>query len=257
MLSSAITVYADDEVLNLYIQNEEEARELIANTTMKLKGDYHGYCGQYVHDTLVKTGILRKNSYAYNGKDWFASYKKGSSGNRLQDGWTYDCYEGKDALKEILEKYNGKVYNLLFSMNSGSKYGHAFFVNAIIDDTVYFTESFGSSYFGTKQKQLIVLDLEDFIDYYINSNYFIASKGGIIHFYEEGFYPPIISFEGNESVSSDYVYDYVNNNNTMTDMMYNDIVLENILYQDNLYMEQVLQQNYLDIWFNVKNVFSL
>ena len=257
MFLSTITAYADENELNLYVQNKEEAELLISLTAGKLKGNYHGYCGQYIHDILYKTGIIKRNSYAYNGKDWFTSYKKGSYGNKLEDNWTYECFEGKDALKQILEKYNGKVYNLVFSMNSGSQYGHAFFVNAIVDDMVYYTESFGSAYLGANQKQLISISLDKFIDYYINSSYYRAEKGGIIHFYEKDFYQPIISFDNQESVSSDYVYEYANQNKIENDMMYQDMLSTNILYQDKIYLDTELYQQSMTIWHNVKTFFNI
>lgn len=216
---------------SIYIQNKEDAKRVIEQTAGTLKKNYKGYCGQYVHDMLAKTGIIEKSSHSYNGKDWFYAYKRNSTGNKLCENWTYEIFEGKNAIKKVLEKYNGKVYNLVFSMSSGSQYGHAFFVNAIVDDTVYFTESFGSSYFGAEQKELIILTLDEFVDYYINSNYFIASKGGIIHFYEKDFYKPIISFD---EIETKYEYKIINKDKVLSNHLYQDLQKENILYIDKI-----------------------
>ena len=224
-----------DNELNWYIQNEQEARELNKKTAGTLTEDYDGYCGKYVHDNLIATKILQPDSRGYDGKDWYKGYKNNFVGNKLSEGWTYDCYDGKNALKEILEKYNGKVYNIVLSMNSGSEYGHVVFVNAIINDTVYFSESFASYHFKADQKQLAIMSLEKFVDYYINSSYFNISKGGIIHFYEEGFYKPIILFNEKNKVSSTYVYKFAHQEEGTNDSMYNDLKENGFLYADNYY----------------------
>lgn len=256
-LSFTLSVSAKEQEGNLpnwYIQNEQEARELNAQTAGTLKEDYDGYCGKYVHDNLIATKILKPDSYGYDGKDWYKAYKNGSNGNKLSDGWTYDCYDGKNALKEILEKYNGKVYNIVLSMNSGSEFGHVVFVNAIINDTVYFSESFASYHFKADQKQLAIMSLEKFIDYYINSSYFNIAKGGIIHFYEEGFYKPIIVFNEKNKVSSTYVYKFAHQEEGTSDTMYNDLKDSGFLYADNYYQtHQNASLNRLIKMFNFFN----
>ena len=229
--ASALTNEKGEEI-NIYITNKEEAQVLIDNTVGKLSDkDYHGWCGAYSRDVMIQTGILKSNTAGYDGKDWYPAFKNQSSSNRLADDWTYDCYDGKDALRQILEKYNGKVYNLLFSMSNTGPYGHVFFVNAIIDDTVYFTESFATGYFDTDQKELIVTSLGKFVDYYINSSYFNMNNGGIVHFYEKDFYKPVAVFNENNTVSSSYVYKY--SQEKMNSYMYDDLEHAGIQLQEN------------------------
>ena len=232
---------------SLYINNEDEAKNLIEYLTGKMTvPDYHGYCGQYVHDMLASANIIESYSSAYDGKDWFNAFLNKNEGNKLVSGWTYECYKGSDSLKKILEKYNGKVYNILFSMESGSPFGHTFFVNAIINDRVYYSESFGSSYFGANQKEFISMSLEKFINYYMSGGYFNISSGGIVHFYEENFYRPIISFDGQKTVSSEYVYNYVLNEEK-SEFIYDDIKNANNKLTKHNYLteKKVIRYKYL------------
>lgn len=207
----------------MYFTTVEEAEQLIYNTMGYRGKNYKSLCGAYVFDMLVALKILEPTSSSYNGKDWYPSYKNNWGGNILCKNWTYECFDGQDSLKNVLEKYNGKVYNLVLSMHSGP-YGHVMFVNAIIDDKVYFSESFSTSTFNSDQKELVVADLEDFIDYYYNSDYFKMNKGGIIHFYEKDFYKPIITFGGSPKVSQENVYKFqYSKSETKNTAMYNDL----------------------------------
>lgn len=191
---------ANNDNFTIYPSNKEEATTLIKNTAGTFERDYYGWCGQYTHDLLVANGIIEQSSGSYNGKDWYSAYKNNSERNKLCENWTYECFDGKESIYKILEKYNGKVYNLVLSMESStSEFGHVFLVNAIIDNTVYFSESFSSSAFKANQKELAVMSIDDFIDYYFTKDYFNMSAGGIIHFYEKDFYKPIISFGGEKA----------------------------------------------------------
>jgi hypothetical protein len=207
----------------MYFSSEEQAEQLIYETIGYRSKNYKGLCGTYVFDMLTALEILKPTSSSYNGKDWYPNYKYNSPEIALNENWTYECFDGQDSLKNVLEKYNGKVYNLALSMHSGP-YGHVVFVNAIINDKVYFSESFSTSTFNSTQKELVVADLDDFIDYYYNSNYFKMSKGGIIHFYEKDFYKPIVTFGGSPKVSQEDVYKFQYSlSETKNTAMYNDL----------------------------------
>jgi hypothetical protein len=245
------TFAKEENDFNLYIQNEQEAEELMSKTIYKLGGDYRGYCGQYTHDILVKLNIIEPHSNAYNGKDWYPGYKDDWGCNYLCDGWTYECFDGSSSLENILEKYNGKVYNMVFSMHSGP-YGHVFFVNAIINDKVYYSESYYTAAFNKGQKELIVADLEDFVDYYYNSDYYKMSKGGIIHFYQEDYYKPIITFNNDKKVSSNYVYKFAEQDSKpKSTTMYND--LKDTMEMTVQIKEPVTEQNFLT---KIKDLFE-
>lgn len=183
------SVNAEENDVDIYINNSEDAKIVFSYTQNELPRNYINYCGTYTHDIATTLGIIKPDSASYNGKDWFSGYKNKKSNNKLCDGWTYECFAGSDCLNDILRKYDGEVYNLIFSMQNTNPYGHVLFVNAIIDNKVYFSESY-NTYFASN-KEMAVLSLQEFKEYYFGNNSF--ANGGIIHFYEKGFYVPIIS----------------------------------------------------------------
>jgi hypothetical protein len=195
--------------INLYIQNRDEALKLISQTAGTLERDYHNWCGTYVHDLMWKCGIIPYDSGAYDGKSWYTAYKEGNKYIKLNDGWTYTVYDGEAGFDKLIKKYNGRVYNIVVSMESGSQFGHALFINAIIDGKVYFTESYDSANLGAAQKGLIEVDLEYFKDYFFHRSYFSIKNRGVIHFYEEDFYKPIITFDDKKPVDIETVYEHI------------------------------------------------
>ena len=194
-------VYAEEtSELDIYVANEEEAIELNKYTRSKLPSSYDGYCGQYAHDIAVTVGILSPRSASYNGKDWYKGYTKGTHRNILKEGWEYECFSGESCIDDLLEKYNGRVYNFIMSMENSGPYGHAVFINAIVDDMVYFSDSYNSKF--ARNKKLAVVPLEEFKKYFIGGNSF--ENTGLIHFYETDFYTPMLIIDeedGNERIA--------------------------------------------------------
>lgn len=184
LFTSSVKAQSISDV-DIYINTTEEAQQLFEYTYENLPDNYDGYCGTYVHDMAVVLGIMKPESGSYDGQIWFNSYKNKTGRIMLSNNWTYECFEGEQCLNDILKKYNNEVYNLIFSMENTGPYGHAVFVNAIIDDTVYFTESYDTQF--ASNKQMSIIPLETFIAYYFESNNCFCN-GGIIHFYEEDFY---------------------------------------------------------------------
>ena len=201
LFSFAIPVNAQEkEELDIYVANEDEAIALNQYTRKKLPDSYDGYCGQYAHDIAVTVGILSSRSASYNGKDWYKGYTSGSHRNILKEGWEYETFGGESCLDDMLEKYNGRVYNFIMSMENSGPYGHAVFINAIVDDMVYFSDSYNSKF--AKNKRLAVVPLDEFKKYFIGGNSF--ERTGIIHFYEEDFYIPMLIMDeetGEEKVA--------------------------------------------------------
>ena len=188
-LTCITSVNAKENGVDIYVDSLREAEELFSYTQNKLPRNYTNYCGAYTHDIATTLGIIKPDSASYNGKDWFSGFNNKNNRNKLCKGWKYECFPGVNCLNDVLEKYDGEVYNLIFSMKSNSPYGHVLFVNAIINGKVYFSESY-NTYFAPS-KQMAVLPIDEFKDYYFGNNSF--ENGGIIHFYEKDFYVPIIS----------------------------------------------------------------
>lgn len=189
LISFAMPVHAkESEEWDIYITSEAEAQELNQYTRKKLPKDYDGWCGQYAHDIAVTLKILSPRSASYNGKDWYYGYTKGTHRNILNDGWEYECFPGESCIDDLLKKYNGRAYNFIMSMENSGPYGHAVFINAIIDDTVYFSDSYNSKF--ARNKRMAVVPLDEFKKYFIGGNNF--ERTGLIHFYETDFYTPML-----------------------------------------------------------------
>ena len=207
-----------------YIQTEEDAELIQENIDRLLQMDYVGYCGQYAHDVAWMMGILEYDSEAYNGREWYAGYlDKKNEENMLQDGWDYDLFGGETCLDDILDAYDGTVYNLIISKESASapKFGHVFFVHAIKDGIVYFSDSFNSEL--APAKKVVAVSLEDFKNYYFKdlSQY---KKTGIIHFYEKDFYTAITVLNSENKpvirhIEKSKAFDYILKNGTFKKMI--------------------------------------
>ncbi len=111
---------------------------------------YSGWCGQYVKDQLNEMQIGFYGSGSYNGNRWLTTLV---TDGITSYGYKQVKYYGKDCLEDILNANGGVAYNIVISFNafysasSGAynPYGHVLLINAIIDDTVYYSESFNSS----------------------------------------------------------------------------------------------------------------
>lgn len=147
---------------------------------------FTGLCGAFVSWQTLLLGI----DWEYqggNGNDLFDKYKDlpNSTGGYGITAYAAPDYTLRSAIAELTAK--GPVFDLLIGYEHGSntatgkKYGHALFVNAIIDDQVYFSESFrffvNRKYY--KEGSPIVCSVEDFCKVYDRS---FTQFEGIIHF---------------------------------------------------------------------------
>lgn len=142
---------------------------------------YSGWCGQYVKDMLNYTGVGYYGSGSYNGNQWY--YTLVTNGV-TRYGYKQVKYPGGNSLYDILEDNGGVAYNIVlsfnafYSANSGYvPYGHVVFINAIIDNVVYFSESFTSRFSGAEGSAQ-AKTLSQFINYYYN---YFGNPIGAIH----------------------------------------------------------------------------
>ena len=221
---------SDDE-LNLYIQSPEDTIPIQTVMDRTLSDNYVGYCGQYTHDVLAAVGIIKYEANAHNGKDWYPSYKNGSEGNLLEDNWTYECFDGADSLDKLLKKYDGTVYNIVVSKNSATapEWGHVFFIHAIVNNEVYFSDSYNSKM--GQAKTINKASLASFKEYYFSKPEQFNEKG-IIHFYEKDYYTPVVytSSDGSMSIK------YINKELAIKSPKYNQMLLNAF---DNIALDQI------------------
>ena len=187
-----------------------EIRNQISVTYQKSRNSrgssFSGYCGAYVGYQLFHLGI--NNSYiGKNGNETFNYYKNMSysSGGYKITAYPSSGYTLKNALKQISQNGTKNVYNILIGLKKGNTqssqtYGHTAFIHAIIDGTVYFSESsnlvlpgIGTFPEGTP----ISCSIDYFCDaiYMWNSGY-APVFDGLIHFQKESEQSSVLTISG-------------------------------------------------------------
>lgn len=136
----------------LFAENEDELRAKVENSYrkgMEAAGvtSFHGYCTRATARQMEQVGIIDYKNREYpsgNGNTWF-NYYKYRDGQTTSKGYYIVCKEGGNGLDELLETYGQPIYNIVVSYGTGGSYGgnHVMFIHAIVDDIVYFTDSFG------------------------------------------------------------------------------------------------------------------
>lgn len=138
-----------------------------AYTAMRKKfgKSYSGWCGQYVKDMLNQLKIGVYGSGSLNGNQWMYTLVDDAT---TPYGYKQKKYWGENCLQDILEANGGIAYNIVVSFNIQSgqyaKYGHVLFINAIIDNMVYYSESFSTS--RGQEGTPLVHSLQAFLRYY-------------------------------------------------------------------------------------------
>ena len=138
------------------------------------RSSFNGYCGLYVNWQLVVLGI--NTSYVgANGNQEFDNYKdmSKSSGGYSITAYPASSYSLSSALNAISSNGTKDVYNILVGFETGSGsdgalYGHTCFIHAIIDGTVYFSDSFSVTIGGTTYSEgsPIACSISTFSSYY-------------------------------------------------------------------------------------------
>ncbi len=117
---------------------------------------FAGWCGLMTSHQLYNMGI-NESLIVNDGNRQFDYYKslKKTTGGYYINAYAATDYSLEDALNVITNQGSRDAYNLLVGFqwtntDAGRRYGHACVVNAIIDGTVYFTESFYTSVGGAE-----------------------------------------------------------------------------------------------------------
>ena len=140
VLFDATTAYAasSDEIL-------AQMNRVYDTLRAKKDGDmtaYKNWCGAYVCDQLVALGILSDGEFSGHGKNWYSGL---AAKNVTTTGYQTTAFSGKNCINDICATY-GDAYNIVVGFSKGAgtdgqTYGHVLFIHAIIDGTVYWSES--------------------------------------------------------------------------------------------------------------------
>ena len=152
---------ADD---NTYVEESILAKQTVSDSQLKSelaelyqkclqnsgKTSFHGWCGAFVGQQLKALGIDSKtgNGFNGNGNTWYPCLLDNVETN---SGHTQKKYAGRDCLKSIAADAGDEpAYNIVVSFpnstGSNTSYGHVIFIYAIVGNTAYYIESYGTSF---------------------------------------------------------------------------------------------------------------
>lgn len=147
------------------------------------KSSFHGYCGLMTSRQIYHMGI-NKWCVVNDGNDQFDYYAgmDKTTGGYYVTTYYLEDYSMEEALDQLSREGTKDVYNILVgfqwtSTEAGAKYGHAVFINAILDGIVYFMEGFDSAAIGV-EGTVGQLTIDEFVAYYANW----TTYEGMVHF---------------------------------------------------------------------------
>ena len=158
-------VYANTNVDdNTYVEESILAKQTVSDSQLKSelaelyqkclqnsgKTSFHGWCGAFVGQQLNALGIDSKTGTGFNGNGntWYPCLLDNVETN---SGHTQKKYAGRDCLKSIAADVGDEpAYNIVVSFpnstGSNTSYGHVIFIYAIVGNTAYYIESYGTSF---------------------------------------------------------------------------------------------------------------
>lgn len=171
--------YTPEEICREITTTYAEARKYFGFNS------FSGYCGTYVALETYLLGIDAKYTPS-NGCDAFDKYCELSVST---GGYGITAYPAKQyTLREALAiiSAEGPAYDILVGYQRGSstadgqRYGHCVLINAIIDGTVYFSESFDFWIGNKKYKEGVALQCD--LDYFCKTYEKFTQLDGVIDF---------------------------------------------------------------------------
>lgn len=174
LLVSAIptaTATEDAEVNRIRDQIKSTYRGALSGSGRK---SFHGYCATMVNWHLYLLGINTSviSNHGNMEYDYYSKLDYTSGGYRVRE-YSASRYNLKQALNAITENGTVDAYNILVGFqrtntSDGRKYGHALFVHAILDGTVYFSESYDMTLNGKyyDEGDMVTCSIDAFSKYY-------------------------------------------------------------------------------------------
>lgn len=179
-----LTAYAStvdeikDQIRTIHNQSTEKAPN----------GSWNQWCGAYTGTLIHLLGITTELQTA-DGRDMFDMYKNEAvtSGGYNVKAYSASEYSLSDALNTICENGTKDVYNILVGSWWGdgdlAEYGHSIFIHAILNGTVYYSESFPYRGYIEGEGVPTALSISQFCHLYED---LLGHKvEGVIHFYKE------------------------------------------------------------------------
>lgn len=147
------------------------------------KTSFHGFCGLMTSHQLYHAGINAWCIINDGNKqfDYYSALDKTTGGYYVNPYYLED-YSMEEALNQLCRNGTRDVYNILVcfqwtNTGAGAAYGHAVFINAILDGVVYFVEGFPDGAWG-REGTVVQFAVEEFANYYSGW----CTYEGLIHF---------------------------------------------------------------------------
>lgn len=171
---------------------EDGIRKQITDTYKKARAFYgwdtfKGYCGALTNVQLHLLGIT-KEVIGADGRDAYDAfcYQTVTSGGYSVKAYSGRVYTLKSALNEITKNGTEDAYNILVGFEKsptvlGRRYGHSLMIQAIIDGTIYFMESYDVYLRGIRYPEgtPLTANIDEFVEYYAMTT---TQFDGVIHF---------------------------------------------------------------------------
>lgn len=178
------TTCAETETLSKEQAVIREARRVYSySLSTAQRNSFSGFCGLMVSHQLWHMGI-NASLEVYDGNRQFDAYaaREKTTGGYYITAYPASNYTLEQALNTITRGGTQDAYNILVgfqwtSTEAGATYGHACVINAILDGTVYFVESFYTS-LGGAEGNVITCSIKEFADYFADWMIF----DGVIYF---------------------------------------------------------------------------
>lgn len=170
----------------------EEIKQQITDTYKKARAFYgwntfKGYCGALTNIQLHLLGIT-KEVIGADGKDAYDAFKWQSitSGGYSVKAYPASTHTLKSALNEITKNGTQDAYNILVGFEKsptvlGRRYGHSLMIQAIIDGTIYYMESYDVYLRGNRYPEgtPLTATIDEFDAYYAMTT---TQFDGVIYF---------------------------------------------------------------------------
>lgn len=166
------TAYAEEAELTKQQAVIKEARRVYYYSLSSAQREsFAGFCGLMTSHQLYHMDI-NTSVIANDGNRQFDYYKdmEITSGGHYIKAYPATEYTLKDALNAITRNGTKDAYNLLVGFqwtntDAGHRYGHACIINAILDGTVYFVESFYTS-IGGREGNVLQCSIDEFAKFF-------------------------------------------------------------------------------------------
>lgn len=200
LLAAVLPIPALAETLQ---EKEAQVAQAIASDyqtalQMEQKESLAGYCGRLAAYQLYLRGI-NTSMYSANGNDCYELYSQSqkTTGGYYAKAYPAQEYSLEQALNAVSDHGTRDMYNLLVcfektNTEAGQLYGHVVFIYAILDGTVYFTESFASS-LNPQAGAMIAVSVERFVRYYADWTVY----EGLVAFGLEDYLDNCVTYESN------------------------------------------------------------